>query len=403
MAKKGAKKQVVIASVKVKHDPHKIKPMDPHHSDTKYIGFEPVFDTTPVEFRQAKLAKSLNWYGRFYDQKDAKKAMVQYLEFNHRHDDARRINKLDEKAFRATLCWLARMTLRGWELNADETTCLEKDVQHLISLGKLLVKNKTETDSSSTVGSNSPNVQERMRAKAAEAGGELEGMLDAYIAAGAKANHNLKPIEELSKKNVMVQHISPLVDAWKKKEDEFTEALKGKDAQLVEGYRRFSRTQMKNLISFTGTVLSDLNAYVSVKKASKAPRKRKVIPVEKIVRRLKHVMVFKDPANNLDLIGMSPVKLHGAAEAYLYDTKKRKLIYLVADAYSKCLSVKGSTILGFDTKDSQKKSIRRPKEQLIEFLKLGRPAMRKYIDAIRAVSVTPNGRTNKDMIILKTG
>ena len=397
MAKKAAKKQAVIAPVKIKHDPSKIKHLDPHHGDTKYFGFEPLFETQPTEYRQGKLAKSFNWYGRFFDRKVAKKVMVQYLEFNERHADAKLVNKLDEKEFRITFCWLARMTLRGLDLNADETERLEKVVLRLITAGKLITESKEKEKAEPGM---TPNVQERMRAKAAEAGGELEGLLDTYIVSGAKANHNLKPIEELSKKNVMAQHISPLVEAWKKKEDEFTEVLKGKDAQLVEGYNRFTRTQLKNLLSFTGTVLSDLNAYISVKKAAKAPRKRKVIPVEKIVRRLKHVMVFKDPANKLDLVGVSPVKLHGASEAFVYDTKRRKMHHYVADNYSKSLTVKGNTVLGFDTKESEIKMFRKPALQIKEIMG-SRPNARKFYKEVRAVSVTPKGRFNAHMIILR--
>jgi len=401
MSKKASKKQAVTAAsavVKIKHDPVKLKQLSPHPiGDAKYFGFEPLYEVQPKEFRTSALCKSLNWYTRFFDRKTAKTLMVQYLELSDRHVDAKLVHKVDEADFRITLCWLARLHLRGLILTEDEAVRLEKDIQRLLAIAKLIQQAKVDSPASA---SNSPNVQERMRAKAAEAGGELEGLLDTYIASGAKANHNLKPIDELSKKNVMAQHISPLVEAWKKKEDEFTEVLKGKDAQLVEGYNRFTRTQMKNLLSFTGTVLSDLNAYISVKKANKAPRKRKVIPVEKIVRRLKHVMVFKDPANKLDLVGVSPVKLHGASEAFVYDTRRRKMHHYVADAYSKALTVKGNTVLGFDTKESEIKMFRKPALQIKEIMG-SRPNARKFYKEVRAVSTTPKGRFNAHMIILR--
>jgi hypothetical protein len=103
----------------------------------------------------------------------------------------------------------------------------------------------------------------------------------------------------------------------------------------------------------------------------------------------------------LDLVSLHPVKLHGASECYLYDSAKRKLIYLCADEYSKSFTVKGTAILGFDSGKSQVKTIRKPGEQLKEFLKLGKPSGRKFFADIKAVATSFNGRTNENMLILK--
>jgi hypothetical protein len=400
MRKKAGKKALAKVEAKVaekiKIDPVKIKMLDPKDSETKYWGFEPLFETQPTEHRQSALVGAFNWYGRFYGRKTAKTLMVQYLELHGRKDEAKLVNKLDESEFRITFCWLARISLRGLELTKDEADRLEADVQRLVALAKLLIETKAVEKTTST----GPNVQERMRAKATEAGGELEGMLDEYVKLGTKANHDFKPIEELMKKNVMAQHVGPLIKAWTSKQDEIAEVLKGKDSQLVEGYARFTKTQLKNLAKFIETVLSDLNAYVNLKKTMKAPRKRKPIPVEKIVKRLRHTMAFKDAANKLDLVGVSPIKLHGASEAWVYDTKRRKMHHYVADDYSKTLSVKGNKVLGFDTKTSEVKTLRKPALQIKEITG-SRPAGRKFFKEIRAVSVTPKGRFNANMIILR--
>ena len=62
--------------------------------------------------------------------------------------------------------------------------------------------------------------------------------------------------------------------------------------------------------------------------------------------------------------------------------------------------VKGSTLLGFDKQESEAKTVRKPGEQLKQVMG-SRPIARKFFKEIKAVSVTPNGRVNKDMIILK--
>jgi len=287
------------------------------------------------------------------------------------------------------------MNLRGLELSEHEEATLQNEISRVL---KCLVKPEIvkEKEESAT----RPNIQDILKDKARDAAGELEGMFDDFITAGAPTKHSFKPMDEVAKKNVMPQHISLLADVWKKKQNEFDEVAKGKDAQLVQGYQHLTKTQIKNILKFIEQVLGDLNSYVSVKKAAKAPRARKAVPVEKQVAKLKYLKVFKDTASKLDLASVHPTKLHGASEAWVYDTAKRKLHHYVADDYSKTFTVKGNTLLGFDTAQSEIKTLRKPTEQIKEIMG-SKPAARKYFKDITAVSTTPNGRFNEGMIILK--
>ena len=134
------------------------------------------------------------------------------------------------------------------------------------------------------------------------------------------------------------------------------------------------------------------------KPAAKKPRAKKPVPVEKVVRKLKYLKNFK--LEKLELESVSPTKLHGCSEAWVYDTKKRKLHHYVADEYTKALGVKGNTVLGFCTKESGIKTLRKPEEQIKEIMG-SKPAARKFFDNIKAVAATPNGRFNANMIILR--
>lgn len=364
--------------------------------DIKYLGYEPAFTKQPEEgARLSIMTQAFTWYHKFCTSKNAKEFFIQYLTLTKRENDAKTIRKVDERDLNITMCWLSRMVLRGLKLTEQEEHKLQTYITYILST----VTTTVETEVQPSQG-NRPNVQELMRNKAIEAAGELEGMFDKYIADGAKASFDYKPMDELSKKNVMPQHISLFTDAWQTKKDEFEEVLEGKDVQLVEGYQRFSKTQLKNIVKFIDSCIADFNSYVSMKKANKAPRKRKPVPVEKQVRKLKYLKEFKDASLNLNLVGVSPTKLLDASEAWVYDTAKRKLHHYVADQYNKTFSVKGNTLLGFDTKESEVKTLRKPDKQIKEVMG-SKPAARKFFKEIRAVSVTPKGRFNKDMIILK--
>jgi len=373
---------------------HFVKALNPRDAtETKYMGDEPYFPLQPDE-RSLALTRSFTWYNRFYGKKDAKDLLCQYLDYNNRTDEAKKMRRVDEKEVLMTLAWLARMTLRGLILNEHESTVLENEISRLLfTVNKPEVIEKEEEKPVS----NRPNIQELLREKAREAAGELEGLFDEFITDG-KASQ--KPMDIVAKLNIVPQQIPYIVEFWKRKQAEFEVLQEGKDADIKEAYSFLGKIQVRNILKFIEQTISDLNAYISVKKASKSPRKKKAVPVEKIVSKLKYLKEFKDAANKLELISIHPTKLHGASEAWVYDTAKRKLHHYIADEYSKSFTVKGNALLGFDTNASEIKTLRKPGEQIKEVMG-SKPAARKYFKDIKAVATTPNGRFNENMLILK--
>lgn len=397
---------------KVTDDNAVIKALKPTDIDIKYMGDEPLFVEQPDERdRAVTIMRSLTWYGRFYGKKDGRDLMAQYLDVKGRQADAKIIRKVADSEFMLpSYCWLGRMVLRGFKLTETEQAALDSEINRLLdtihkptvkfsnlSSVKLTAEQKKSIDDS---GPTRQNIQDIMREKASEAAGELEGLFDEFIIEGSKAGHKLRPIDEVAKKNVMPQHISILTEVWQKKLNEFEAVVAGKDAQLTEAYSHLTKIQIRNIVKFIELVLSDLNSYISVKKSAKAPRARKTVPVEKIVAKLQYLKVFKEVSTKLDLVSLHPTKIHGASEAWVYDTAKRKLHHYIADEYSKTFTVKGNTLLGFDTATSEVKTLRKPSEQLKEVMG-SKPVARKYFKEIKSVATIPNGRFNAAMIILK--
>ena len=391
----------MAARKRLTEDHSQVKALTPKDPDTKYMGDEPLFLIQPDnEYRKVALAKSLTWYNRFYGKKDAKELLCQFLELSNRDKEAKLLRKANENDFVNSYSWLARMKLRGLELNEQENLVVENQISRLINLVKTPeVKHSNTSLQKPTVEVkvNKPNIQDILREKTRDAAGELEGMFDEYIKEGKTLT---KVMDVLSKNNVMPQHISFINEIWKRKQTEFTAIVDGKDKDIAEAYSYLGKVKLKNTIKFIDQVLSDLNSYVSIKKVNKTPRKRKVVPVEKLVAKLQYLKAFKDAANKLDLVSVHPTKLHGSSEAWVYDTSKRKLHHYIADEYSKTFTVKGNTILGFDANKSEVKTLRKPGEQIKEIMG-SKPAARKYFENIKAVASKPNGRFNKNLIILK--
>ena len=100
-----------------------VKTLDPKDPDTKYVGNEPEFVTQP-ENRTVAIMKALSWYSRFYGRKDAKDLIIQYLTYVGKTNEAKLLAKIDENELIPSICWLARMNMRGLELIPTEQATL---------------------------------------------------------------------------------------------------------------------------------------------------------------------------------------------------------------------------------------------------------------------------------------
>ena len=338
------------------------------------------------------------------ERKDCGTKVKEYIKKNFDKDVLTKINRLPDWKVDMHSHWAA--TAHLLEVNPDLVpdgykTGIVTWIEKLALEGAALTSKKEETE-----GEEKPkktvNIQEIMREKADEALGEIETLFDEFIDSGCSKDFSVdkKVVGALATRNILPQHIASAIKRYQRLLDEYLEVQGGKCEQLNEGYSHYSKMQIRYSIKFIEDVIAEMNGYISLKQATKKPRAKKAVPVEKIVSKLKYCKAFKDDALKIELVGLSPVKLHESTEAWVYDTKKRKMHHYVADAYSKCLMVKGNTVIGFDKKESGMKTLRKPVEQ-IKALMGSKPAARKYFKEIKAVEAVPNGRFNTDMIILK--
>jgi uncharacterized protein (DUF433 family) len=240
-------------------------------------------------------------------------------------------------------------------------------------------------------------IQDHLREKVSECAGELEGMFDDFLAAGAKMSADWKPIAQIRGMNISPNMVGTIADVWKIKLAEFEEVLEGADADLVEGYSHLSKNQIKQCVKFIEQVIADCGSYVSIKKTERKPRAKKAANPVKVVAKFKYLREFEE----LKLKSVAATDLINASEAWLYDTAKRKLIHVVADSHLGTFTVKGSAIIAYDATQTVAKTLRKPAEQLKLVMSGGKPAMRKEFTGIKATETKWNGRGNENLIILK--
>ena len=239
--------------------------------------------------------------------------------------------------------------------------------------------------------SNVISIQQRMEDKAHDVAGEIEGAIDDFVLAGCKG--------EFSAKNYLManQVAGPIAkrvgDLFVSTSKELHEALAGDDEQLVEGYSNFTKRELKRFAEFVDGIIADCNQMVQTAKANRAPRKRKEVPAAKQVARMKYLREFAE----LSLKSINPANIIGSSEVWFYNTKYRRVGVYRAEGTT--LAVKGTTIIGFDIKESKAFTLRKP-EEFFKGLSLGKRALTAKMKTLTTKPSAPNGRINEETILI---
>lgn len=175
--------------------------------------------------------------------------------------------------------------------------------------------------------------------------------------------------------------------------------------QLKEGYAHLKKGDIKKFRTAIEELMSALDFIIDSAKATRKPRKAKPKSATKLVEKLKYCKTDE----RYKLASIDPTLIVGANELWVFNTKTRKLgKYIAANIDPKGmgrdgtgLSVKGTTILGFDENLSIQKTIRKPDDVLKEFKSAGKVKLRKFLDEINSVDTKLNGRCNPDTVLLK--
>ena len=355
-------------------------------------GVEVVLD--PATYNR-DLIMALNYYNTNHDDKEKKKWFItHYAKIDKKA--AVELLKVDEQHFRHAGI-LARMIEGGSVLQENEMRHLTEKTEALLAQIQKRqksqdVQDKKDADAAkAALPSNVISIQKRMEDKAHDVAGEIEGAIDDFILAGCKSDFSAK--NYLMANQVAGPIAKRVGDLFVKTSNELHEALAGDDAQLVEGYSNFTKRELKRFAEFVDTIIADCNQMVQTAKANRAPRKRKEVPAAKQVARMKFLREFAE----LNLKSINPANIIGSSEVWFYNTKYRRVGVYRAEGTT--LAVKGTTIIGFDIKESKAFTLRKP-EEFFKGLSLGKRALTAKMKTLTTKPSAPNGRINEETILI---
>ena len=351
--------------------------------------------TLAPETYQRDLIMALNYYNTNHDDKDKKKWFIShYAKIDKKA--AVELLKVDEHHFRHAGI-LARMIEGGSVLQENEMRHLTEKTEALLTQIQKRQKSQDVQDkkdaaaAKAALPSNVISIQQRMEDKAHDVAGEIEGAIDDFILAGCKSDFSTK--NYLLANEVAGPIAKRIGEFFVPLSKELQETLEGNDEQLVEGYSNFTKRELKKFLEFVDNIIADCNQMVQTAKANRAPRKRKEVSPTKQVARMKFMREFAE----LSLKSINPTNIIGSTEVWFYNTKYRRIGVYRAEGTT--LSVKGTTIIGFDIKESKAFTLRKP-EEFFKGLSMGKRALTNAMKTLRTKPSAPNGRINEETILI---
>ena len=117
---------------------------------------------------------------------------------------------------------------------------------------------------------------------------------------------------------------------------------------------------------------------------------------EKQIKRLK----FQPKNEEYKLVSINPADIIGADQLWLFNTKYRRLTVYNSMGPAG-LSIKGTTLQGYDPDDSYTKTVRKPDDVLPNVLKGGKRILKNLMSTINSKESQPNGRINGETVLLR--
>jgi hypothetical protein len=371
-----------LLSVKVK----KRKTILPRGADARHLGAEPTWEDLQFLNESELLVRemaALNWYNYFFDAKDARKFILEFMEtVNMPKVTMTMFNRLPDSQINSTTSALARMYVMGWE-DSERRKKVESRIMDLCRKGAdLVAEDKKQAAVKAVVPQKLP-VNELIN--------NIEQMID-------EESESLSGFYEwLKNRNAKPTDVRGVIDYYAGWFAELVEASeRNADPQLKEAYAYMTKKQLKERVDLFSGIIADCESYLSNSRKSvvRKPRKTKPKTADKLVGKLK----FQKEHTELKIVSVDPTKIIGARELWVFNTKYNVLAHYISD---QGLSVKGTTLQGFNEEGSQQKKLRKPADTLPLITGSTAKAAERAFENLKTKEASTNGRINEFTVILR--
>lgn len=332
------------------------------------------------------LMRAFNWYNYEKDIKVARQYLKAWVKSKKTYD-VKKFDSVVDLCTAPVYGWLARLSTQGADLSPMHEQRIADHVADLLGQYRVAAPEIEDTTTKR------PSIQDALAAKQSEFFGELEGEIDNFILNDCrKTDFNLfKYLQGANSPKVFGTAVKGLLD---RRIAEIAEVPT--DEQLAEAYSCFTAAQRGRLENFLLELIEDGQRWADYKKANQKVRARKAKPAGVQVAKMKYLKEFAE----LGLTSISPTKIVGAAQLWVYNTRNKKLGSYYATGASG-FSVRGTSLQGWDPDVSTQNALRKPDVVIPQVLEGGKLQLRTILSKLTTKNSPLNGRINEDTILLR--
>ena len=166
--------------------------------------------------------------------------------------------------------------------------------------------------------------------------------------------------------------------------------------QAVEAYSHISKSNKRKMLNMYDDMFKDMDKLKQSFKAQRLPRAIKRKTSDEQVTNLQYLNECEDSK----LASINPVLIPGKSKLWVYNTKQRRLTEYVTTATDGFL-LAGTSIKNHDVKLSKTATLRKPDDMLPIVLSKTEKQLDKFWQDITTKISSPNGRINKDCILMR--
>ena len=193
--------------------------------------------------------------------------------------------------------------------------------------------------------------------------------------------------------NTAISHVKPMIEGWLL---DYEDAYYKRCDQAVEGYSHLKRSTLNHRIKVCKAMLEDLERIRSATKATRNVKVKRPKSVDKQVAKVQ----YKKEDNDFKIVSINPIQIPTKSRLYAFNTKSKMVIEYITESVNG-FEISGSTIKNFSKGLSRTICLRKP----LDFLPIVLQKTPKQIDAawqtLKTKTKVPNGRINKDTILLR--
>jgi hypothetical protein len=352
--------------------------------EKSFVGDEPILKDCDLTI---SFTKALNWYNYYYDPEEGVDWLYAYLtENNFNKDYINKVKKLSPYDIGITLCSIAKMSLNGTDIGKYADSITKK-------LDGLIERHEEELKDKPVV-----SVIDRISVKSNKIIANVEYQIEQFIHADYE-DGGFDFYDYFKKNEVSTQVALNIINYYQELTNELEIALDKSDPDISYAYRFHTKRSLSRYIDFVNKIINDAKKLKLVEKAerkSRKPRKHKYKSEAEIVKRLKYAVSY----DALKIASVDPITIVNSQSLWVYNTKYKVLGVYYADG-PKGISVKGTTLTGFNPGISIGKTLRKPELILTQLMNSSKVRLDKILEGVNTKPTKLNGRINKDTILLR--